>query len=627
MDEDAAIILGDTIACCQRDGQDKRIINMLGQSRALRLTEDTLTIEAPSRFAIAQIMRHRETIERYLEEIAFAPIALEVVAPQGAVPSPTPAAAPTTPAAPTAPAQAAVSMAGSTSTPTAGAVGPVPHTEAAADPAQAPAAAPAYDVSRETTPAVTVAPAAPAAATVANPVATAPQANTYMPTAPSTAAPAVAPSEPAATPTAFEATTGEATGVTVKNTLSADDFRRMMAQMKGNEPPRSQHATAAPAPAAVDAAPAVLDDAPLAANSKFTFENFVYGPENQLAYHSAFKFALAADEPGICTSLFIYGKSGLGKTHLLLAIKNEIAEKAPQVKVKYANSQTYIDDYMSELANQKDRAGRIMGSYHGADVLIIDDIQNIIGKQASIQYFFQLIDEFIRAGKKVVIASDRAPKDLEMDERITSRFNAGMLCLVSEPGFEMKLAILRRYYETTIAGAAGMPGDSLLASLNADTGKLTDEQLSHMAEVSGNNVRELESFCERCAGAAGDAERMGGELTFDDIDEIAGQYFATAPKKITVGTVQSVIEEQFGVTHEELIGPRRNANIAKARHIAIYLAIEMCEMTTTAVGAEFGGRNHSTVSTSYKKVQKMILEDRGFTEDLKALRNKITLRS
>ena len=94
-----------------------------------------------------------------------------------------------------------------------------------------------------------------------------------------------------------------------------------------------------------------------------------------------------------------------------------------------------------------------------------------------------------------------------------------------------------------------------------------------------------------------------------------------------MGTVQSVIEEQFGVTHEELIGPRRNANIAKARHIAIYLAIEMCEMTTTAVGAEFGGRNHSTVSTSYKKVQKMILEDRGFTEDLKALRNKITLRS
>ena len=624
MDEDAAIILGDTIACCQRDGQDQRIINMLGQSRALQLTEDTLTIEAPSRFAIAQIMRHKETIERYLEEIAFAPIALEVVAPRGVAPSPVPAATPGAPAMP-AQAVAAQAVAAPAMEPaSAVSAGPAPHAATAVAAAQAPATAPTTDVSRETM-AGTSQMTMPGAAAVANPATAAPETSAYMPTAPVAAA--AVPATSATAPTAFEATTGEATGVTVKNTLSADDFRRMMDRMKGNEAPRRQHAAAAPVPATAEAAPAAVDDAPLAANSKFTFENFVYGPENQLAYHSAFKFALAADEPGICTSLFIYGKSGLGKTHLLLAIKNEIAEKAPQVKVKYANSQTYIDDYMGELANQKDRAGRIMASYHGADVLIIDDIQNIIGKQASIQYFFQLIDEFIRAGKKVVIASDRAPKDLEMDERITSRFNAGMLCLVSEPGFEMKLAILRRYYETTIAGATDMPGDSLLASLNADSGKLTDEQLSHMAEVSGNNVRELESFCERCAGAAGDAERMGGELTFDDIDEIAGQYFATAPKKITVGTVQSVIEEQFGVTHEELIGPRRNANIAKARHIAIYLAIEMCEMTTTAVGAEFGGRNHSTVSTSYKKVQKMILEDRGFTEDLKALRNKITLRS
>ena len=156
---------------------------------------------------------------------------------------------------------------------------------------------------------------------------------------------------------------------------------------------------------------------------------------------------------------------------------------------------------------------------------------------------------------------------------------------------------------------------------------LTDEHFKHMAEVSGTNIRELESFCERCAGEAGDREREGSELSFDDIDAIASQYFDTSAKKINVQTVQSVIEEQYGVTHEELIGPRRNANIAKARHIAIYLAIEMCEMTTTAVGAEFGNRNHSTVSTSYKKVQKMIQEDRTITEDLKSLRDKITLRS
>ena len=509
MDEEASIILGDAIAFCQRDGQDARLINMLGQSRAVSLTEDALTIEAPSRFAIAQLKKHQPTIEAYLEEIAFAPIALNIVAPQGA------------------------------SANTAPVIHPVATATAAATPSPEPQR---DDVSRETM---------------------APQ------------------------PTVSVAPSSAATAAVEKN----------------------------------------ADGAPLAANSKFTFENFVFGPENSLAYRSALKFAMLADTPGTCTSLFIYGKSGLGKTHLLLAIKNELAEKSPEIKVKYANSQAYLDDLMTEFDRQKKSNAPIMQAYHGVDVLIIDDIQNIIGKRASVDYFFQLMDEFIRNNKKVVIAADRAPKDLNMDERLTSRFNAGLLCLVAEPSYEMKYKILQRYYENTIAAAPEAGNDSLLAAYGGDGGHLTDAHFKHMAEVSGTNIRELESFCERCAGEAGDREREGGELTFDDIDAIANQYFDTSAKKINVQTVQSVIEEQYGVTHEELIGPRRNANIAKARHIAIYLAIEMCEMTTTAVGAEFGNRNHSTVSTSYKKVQKMIQEDRTVTEDLKSLRDKITLRS
>ena len=568
MDEEASIILGDAIAFCQRDGQDARLINMLGQSRAVSLTEDTLTIEAPSRFAIAQLKKHQPTIEAYLEEIAFAPIALNIVAPQGSAADNAAPAAPVVP--PAAPATTTVSA---------------PEHQIG-------------DVSRETMPTVST-PAAPMSAA------------THM-------------------PIAHDATPVEDSGIAIKNTLSADDFRRMMNQMKGEAPAKSAKPASA-SPTSVPAAAAPIeqntDGAPLAANSKFTFENFVYGPENSHAYRSALKFAALADERGTCTSLFIYGKSGLGKTHLLLAIKNELAEKSPEIKVKYANSQAYLDDLMTEFDRQKKSNAPIMQAYHDVDVLIIDDIQNIIGKRASVDYFFQLMDEFIRNNKKVVIAADRAPKDLSMDERLTSRFNAGMLCLVAEPSYEMKYKILQRYYENTIAAAPEAGDDSLLAAYGGDGGHLTDEHFKHMAEVSGTNIRELESFCERCAGEAGDREREGSELSFDDIDAIASQYFDTSAKKINVQTVQSVIEEQYGVTHEELIGPRRNANIAKARHIAIYLAIEMCEMTTTAVGAEFGNRNHSTVSTSYKKVQKMIQEDRTVTEDLKSLRDKITLRS
>lgn len=574
MDEEASIILGDAIAFCQRDGRDARLINMLGQSRAVSLTEDTLTIEAPSRFAIAQLKKHQPTIEAYLEEIAFAPIALDIVAPQSAAADSAAAAVPAAP----------------------------PVATAAAASAPAPRAG---DVSRETMEEAQQAPAAPS-----SPVTSMPAPVTHM-------------------PIAHDTTPGEDSGIAIKNTLSADDFRRMMNQMKGDTPAKTAHAAVPASPMAAPAAPAEqnTDGAPLAANSKFTFENFVYGPENSHAYRSALKFAALADERGTCTSLFIYGKSGLGKTHLLLAIKNELAEKSPEIKVKYANSQAYLDDLMTEFDRQKKSNAPIMQAYHGVDVLIIDDIQNIIGKRASVDYFFQLMDEFIRNNKKVVIAADRAPKDLSMDERLTSRFNAGMLCLVAEPSYEMKYKILQRYYENTIAAAPEAGDDSLLAAYGGDSGHLTDEHFRHMAEVSGTNIRELESFCERCAGEAGDREREGGELSFDDIDTIASQYFDTSAKKINVQTVQSVIEEQYGVTHEELIGPRRNANIAKARHIAIYLAIEMCEMTTTAVGAEFGNRNHSTVSTSYKKVQKMIQEDRTVTEDLKSLRDKITLRS
>ena len=571
MDEEASIILGDAIAFCQRDGQDARLINMLGQSRAVSLTEDTLTIEAPSRFAIAQLKKHQPTIEAYLEEIAFAPIALDIVAPQSA-------AADSAAAAATAAPPVATAAAATTPAPRAG------------------------DVSRETMGEAQQAPAAPPA-----PVTSTPAPVTHM-------------------PIAHDTTPGEDSGIAIKNTLSADDFRRMMNQMNGGAAPKTTY-VAAPATPAAAPAEQNTDGAPLAANSKFTFENFVYGPENSHAYRSALKFAALADERGTCTSLFIYGKSGLGKTHLLLAIKNELAEKSPEIKVKYANSQAYLDDLMTEFDRQKKSNAPIMQAYHGVDVLIIDDIQNIIGKRASVDYFFQLMDEFIRNNKKVVIAADRAPKDLSMDERLTSRFNAGMLCLVAEPSYEMKYKILQRYYENTIAAAPEAGDDSLLAAYGGDGGHLTDEHFKHMAEVSGTNIRELESFCERCAGEAGDREREGGKLTFDDIDAIASQYFDTSAKKINVQTVQSVIEEQYGVTHEELIGPRRNANIAKARHIAIYLAIEMCEMTTTAVGAEFGNRNHSTVSTSYKKVQKMIQEDRTVTEDLKSLRDKITLRS
>lgn len=588
MDNEACILLDDVIAFCRRDGRETRLINMLEQCGATGFDDESLTIQVPSRFAYNYLVKQRELIERYLEEISFMPMVLNVVVAEGGAPSETQA-------------------------PTAAATPTVPVTAAAAS--LAPAGDGLPQRAAEVPTSFAEAPASPFAPV--EPVAT---------SEPTIAAPAK--SEPISK-----------SGVTVRNTVSPEAFRKMMDEMRSQDPTgKRQNVTAPQQPAAthapVAAAPAATpepDAAALDINAKYTFASFVAGDENRHAFNSAMRFAAYAEEPQQCPSLFIYGNSGLGKTHLLFAIRNYLAKEKPYIRVKYANSQAYLDDYMNELGAQRGPGNLIMREYRDADILVIDDVQNIVGKQASVEFFFQLVDSFIREGKKIALASDRAPKDLAMDERLTSRFSSGMLCLVSEPGFEMKYVILKRYYESIIQQDEDLTSmnvdTSLLQALPSSEGKLTDEHLRHMAEISGNNIRSLESFCERCANLSSEREAAGAELTAEDIDRVAKIYFNTAHKIIHVDTVQRVVEEFYHVSHEELVGKRRTANIAFARHVAVYLANNLCEMTTPAIGAEFGGRDHSTVLNSLKVVENKMREDRRIVEDIQNLKNTILLKS
>lgn len=588
MDNEARILLDDVIAFCRRDGRETRLINMLEQCGATGFDDESLTIQVPSRFAYNYLVKQRELIERYLEEISFMPMVLNVVVAEGGAPSETQA-------------------------PTAAATPTVPVTAAAAS--LAPAGEGLPQRAAEVPAGFAEAPASPIAP--AEPIVT---------SEPAAAAPAK--SEPSSK-----------SGVTVRNTVSPEAFRKMMDEMRSQDPTGKRQNASAPQQAAATHAPAAAtpaaapepDAAALDINAKYTFASFVAGDENRHAFNSAMRFAAYAEEPQQCPSLFIYGNSGLGKTHLLFAIRNYLAKEKPYIRVKYANSQAYLDDYMNELGAQRGPGNLIMREYRDADILIIDDVQNIVGKQASVEFFFQLVDSFIREGKKIALASDRAPKDLAMDERLTSRFSSGMLCLVSEPGFEMKYVILKRYYESIIQqdeDLSSMNVDtSLLQALPSSEGKLTDEHLRHMAEISGNNIRSLESFCERCANLSSEREAAGGELTAEDIDRVAKIYFNTAHKIIHVDTVQRVVEEFYHVSHEELVGKRRTANIAFARHVAVYLANNLCEMTTPAIGAEFGGRDHSTVLNSLKVVENKMREDRRIVEDIQNLKNTILLKS
>ena len=578
MDNEARILLDDVIAFCRRDGRETRLINMLEQCGATGFDDESLTIQVPSRFAYNYLVKQRELIERYLEEISFMPMVLNVVVAEGGAPSET----------------------------------------------QAPAAV--------------ATPTAPAGEVLPQRAAEVPASFAEAPTSPIAPAEPVVTSEPAAAAPAKPEPSSKS-GVTVRNTVSPEAFRKMMDEMRSQNAsgkrqnasaPQQTAATHAPVAAATAATPEP-DAAALDINAKYTFASFVAGDENRHAFNSAMRFAAYAEEPQQCPSLFIYGNSGLGKTHLLFAIRNYLAKEKPYIRVKYANSQAYLDDYMNELGAQRGPGNLIMREYRDADILIIDDVQNIVGKQASVEFFFQLVDSFIREGKKIALASDRAPKDLAMDERLTSRFSSGMLCLVSEPGFEMKYVILKRYYESIIQqdeDLSSMNVDtSLLQALPSSEGKLTDEHLRHMAEISGNNIRSLESFCERCANLSSEREAAGAELTAEDIDRVAKIYFNTAHKIIHVDTVQRVVEEFYHVSHEELVGKRRTANIAFARHVAVYLANNLCEMTTPAIGAEFGGRDHSTVLNSLKVVENKMREDRRIVEDIQNLKNTILLKS
>lgn len=588
MDNEARILLDDVIAFCRRDGRETRLINMLEQCGATGFDDESLTIQVPSRFAYNYLVKHRELIERYLEEISFMPMVLNVVVAESGAPSETQA-------------------------PTAAATPTVPVTAAAA-------------------------PTAPAGDGLPQRATEVPTSFAETPASPVAAAEPVTASEPTvAAPTKSEPISKS--GVTVRNTVSPEAFRKMMDEMRSQDPTGKRQNVTAPQQAAaahapVAAAPAATpepDAAALDINAKYTFASFVAGDENRHAFNSAMRFAAYAEEPQQCPSLFIYGNSGLGKTHLLFAIRNYLAKEKPYIRVKYANSQAYLDDYMNELGAQRGPGNLIMREYRDADILIIDDVQNIVGKQASVEFFFQLVDSFIREGKKIALASDRAPKDLAMDERLTSRFSSGMLCLVSEPGFEMKYVILKRYYESIIQQDEDLTSmnvdTSLLQALPSSEGKLTDEHLRHMAEISGNNIRSLESFCERCANLSSEREATGAELTAEDIDRVAKTYFNTAHKIIHVDTVQRVVEEFYHVSHEELVGKRRTANIAFARHVAVYLANNLCEMTTPAIGAEFGGRDHSTVLNSLKVVENKMREDRRIVEDIQNLKNTILLKS
>ena len=322
-------------------------------------------------------------------------------------------------------------------------------------------------------------------------------------------------------------------------------------------------------------------------NPRYTFESFVQGESNRFAFAAA--FAVAEVPAKAYNPLFIYGNSGLGKTHLLHAIGNYVQQYWPAKRVRYVSSEVFTNDFINAI--QTNTSFNFQAKYRQVDVLLIDDIQFLQGKKETQDSFFATFNALHESGKQVVITSDVSPKLLNsFDERMRSRFEWGLMTDIQAPELETRIAILRKKAES-------------------DKIRISDEILDYMAARISSNIRELEGALIRVtAYAALNRTQIDMPLVqavLKDIVPLGEDGNTIAPMEIV-----RAVADYFKLTQEELFGKSRSQAIVVARQIAMYLCREKTSMSLPKIGALFGGRDHTTVMYAIKKVGDLMSERR-----------------
>lgn len=345
--------------------------------------------------------------------------------------------------------------------------------------------------------------------------------------------------------------------------------------------------------------------------STLTFENFVIGDSNRMAYSMA---VAVAEMPGKAhlNPLFIYGKSGLGKTHLMRAIQNYINETMPQLSTIYVDSAELLSDYMEASAahdKQKSSYKNFKTRYEEADVLLIDDVQYLQGKKQTLDIVFQIFNKLTSQGRQVVLSADRAPKNIDIDERYKSRFNSGGTFDIQPPEIETKLGIVKsfveEYRESEGSREFDIPADIQM----------------YIAESSSSNIRELKSAVTKVIYQMTFFNQPN--LSLDDVHSLLENHFSGGPsKRLTIADIQKEVETFYKVSHADLVGKKRTRNIIYARQIAIYLCRQMLDLPFNDIGKKFN-RDHSTVMYSVTNVEEKMKENRELREELETLRQLI----
>lgn len=363
-------------------------------------------------------------------------------------------------------------------------------------------------------------------------------------------------------------------------------------------------------------APAPLSQEPVAErasnpSSSLTFENFVIGESNRMAYSMAVE---VAESPGRLplNPLFIYGKSGLGKTHLMRAIQNYIEETRPSMRTVYVDAQDFVSKY-SEAGAIKDQEKvsfrNFRAYYEQADILLLDDVQHLQGKKESMNMLFQLFNTLTSQGKQVVLSADRAPKNIQFDERLKSRFYSGGAIDIQPPEVETKLGIVKSFT------------DEFSRSEGLGNFTLSDDIQMYIAENSGSNIRELKGavntviyrmiYCDR------------SDISIDEVRELLANHFTGGmSRSLTVEDIQREVENFFKVSHSDMVGPKRSQSIVRPRQIAIYLCRQLLDLPYGDIGKKFN-RDHSTAIHSATSIEERLKTDRDTQEEIEVLQKII----
>ncbi|MGG3639914.1 chromosomal replication initiator protein DnaA [Bacillus gobiensis] len=334
-------------------------------------------------------------------------------------------------------------------------------------------------------------------------------------------------------------------------------------------------------------------------NTKYTFDTFVIGSGNRFAH--AASLAVAEAPAKAYNPLFIYGGVGLGKTHLMHAIGHYVLDHNPSAKVVYLSSEKFTNEFINSIRDNK--AVDFRNRYRNVDVLLIDDIQFLAGKEQTQEEFFHTFNALHDESKQIVISSDRPPKEIPtLEDRLRSRFEWGLITDITPPDLETRIAILRKK-----AKAEGLD--------------IPNEVMLYIANQIDSNIRELEGALIRVVAYSSLINKdINADLAAEALKDIIP---SSKPKVITIKDIQRIVGQQFNIKFEDFKAKKRTKSVAFPRQIAMYLSREMTDSSLPKIGEEFGGRDHTTVIHAHEKISKLLSNDELLQQQVKEIREQL----